>query len=156
MNRLESHEQRDIVGLLERLGMMVYVIDQGGRSPSSRRTPGVFDLEVMHPAFGLVKIEVKKPKTTTAAGRVRANQQRYKDNCAACRIPTILGDLTAVYAWLQALGACTLTPDGHVGQLNAGWHRGTVWPEGLPLRPVPSKRVGTARPYTRPKKGSAA
>ncbi len=54
--------------LLERCGFFVGVVDSGSKTPSSRRTPGSPDLGAMHPAVGLVKIEMKKPKTTTRSG----------------------------------------------------------------------------------------
>lgn len=113
--RLERHEQRDGVQLLRTLGAAVYVLGTvraKGDHPGTRQTPGLADVEAFLPAppyvipvLGsvprgvLLKWECKR-----TGGRLRPEQAAYRDECLRCGVAHVVGDLTALMAWLVSAG----------------------------------------------------
>lgn len=67
----EAKTQKRIVDALETLGCHVSKFDQGRRT---RQTPGIPDLLVMHPDWGIsCWVEVKRPD----GGRLRGSQKAW-------------------------------------------------------------------------------
>lgn len=116
----EKAVQRQIVGLLRLLGWQVWVLGtvrRRGDHPGTMQTPGAPDLlclgPVTHP--GLLCVEVK-----AKGGRLRPDQQRFRDACQAAGVPHVVGGLDDVVRWLEAHGIRTgrqwaLEDEGRIG-----------------------------------------
>lgn len=101
VHRLEKVEQRAILALLGLAGFDCYVIDQGGRDKSGRRTPGVADIYAIHRRLELaVWVETKRTKYS----RVRAAQKEFRERCLRARQHHVIGAIRAVQLWLIQVG----------------------------------------------------
>lgn len=114
-----------IIDWLTRVRFATYRIEQGSKYKSGRRDPGVSDVLSMHPAIGLLWIEVK-----TGTGTLNPDQRAFLNNVRECGGHHIVGDLTTVQDALVQLGALVRNN----GQLSLKPHwGGKRWPPGYPL-----------------------
>jgi hypothetical protein len=104
----ERTEQAEIVKLLEMLGAKVYRIGttrKRGDYQGTCQSPGISDLWVIWPRtmpmmFGIgMWIEVKAKN-----GRLRREQQQFRQECIDSNITHLVGGLDTVIAWCQQNG----------------------------------------------------
>jgi hypothetical protein len=106
----ERQQQAQIVALLTSLGGKVWTLGTTRKRRDHHGTmqsPGLPDLiafiptkhqtEARHWEFLVVEVKAK-------GGRLRPEQQTFRDLCHAAGIPHIVGDLDAVFAWLLDKG----------------------------------------------------
>ena len=104
--RLERHEQADGVKLLRLLGAAVYVLGTvrpRGDHPGTCMTPGLCDVMAFLPA-GLMARRLLCWEVKSATGRLRPEQAAFRGQCEAAGVDHVVGDLTALMAWLVAHG----------------------------------------------------
>lgn len=102
----EKVEQAHIVQLIRSVGGRAYVLGTRRRStdyPGTMQTPGLPDLLTFLPSQGngrrVLMIECK-----AAGGRLRPEQQAFRDLCCGSNADYVTGNLDAVIAWLCARG----------------------------------------------------
>lgn len=93
----EADEQREIIALLELHGWRTWRIGQ--RNATGTQDAGVADLYALHPRFGAVWVEAKRPD----GGRQSPAQLDFQRACVAARVPYVCGALPAVRAFLATL-----------------------------------------------------
>ena len=120
--RLERYEQADGVKLLRILGAAVYVLGTvrpRGDHPGTCMTSGLPDVQCFLPMRGDVRRflcwEVK-----SAAGRLRQEQAEFRAYCIDAGVHHVVGDLTALMAWLVGAGYLTSDQLSH-GRQDAAW-----------------------------------
>ncbi len=108
----EKVEQAHIVQLLRTIGGRVYVLGtrrRRGDFQGTMQSPGVPDLMAFLPArahlAGAPRFVFIECKAT--GGRLRPEQQVFRDECTSAGLAHIVGDLDAVIAWLVAAGYVT-------------------------------------------------
>jgi hypothetical protein len=100
----EKREQQAIARFLTTIGAKVYTLGTRrpiGDYPGTRQTPGLPDLLAFVPAgaasgaWQLLAIEVKAP-----GGRMRPDQQAFREYCELAGVPHVVGGINDVIAWL--------------------------------------------------------
>ena len=128
--RLEKLEQADGVKLLCMLGAAVYVsgtVRRAGDHQGTMQTPGIPDVQAFLPRCWLpAGTAVRHPpqllcwEVKRQGGKMSAAQTAYRAHCLAAGVPHVVGDLTALMAWLVEHGYL------RADQLPASRQRGTA------------------------------
>lgn len=103
----EKVVQAQIVGLLRALKWQVWVLGTVRRRDDyhgTMQTPGAPDLLCLgpesHPCLLCVEVKAK-------GGRLRPDQQRFREACLSAGVPHIVGGLDDVVRWLEGQGIRT-------------------------------------------------
>lgn len=115
--RLEKHEQADIQKLAIQIGGSAWVLGthrKKGDYQGTCQTPGLPDLLVFlpirhaqpgAPTRHLVVVEAKRVKAHgVRAGRLREEQQDFRDECNDAHVSHVTGGYQAFVTWLIARG----------------------------------------------------
>lgn len=125
----EKAEQAHIVQLLRSIGAAVYAIGthrRRGDYQGTMQSPGIPDLMAFLPAWDRARpsrriflfIECK-----ARGGRLRAEQQVFRDQCLDADVCHIVGGLDDVIAWLTERGYVNANQFPHYRQPNATQER---------------------------------
>ena len=121
---LEKTEQAHIIQMLTRVGGRVWVTGvprRKGDFQGAMRTPGLPDVIAFlprtlgQPGRRLLCVEVKK-----IGGRLRPEQETFRQECLDASVDHVVGGLDAVIAWLVQTGYVKASEFAHYRQPAAG------------------------------------